>query len=288
MAGLLSGLSALGLGDLENADIFAEPEKKTKENPKTATVKPMLIREQDLIYDKAWECPVCHTKFTSKVTKSGKARLVETEKDLRPVYAGVDVQKYEVVLCPACGYTALMRYFPYATALQCKQIKELICRKVRLHEYKGETYSYEEAHERYQLALANAVVKHARISEKAYICLKTGWLMRGYAESLEMDPDATKEKIAQIRELEEANLKSAYEGFKEAVQTENFPICGMDETTLNYLMAALGLRFKDYDYSSRLVASILVSHVANSRIKDRARELKEELLIELRKKNKDA
>ena len=52
---------------------------------------------------------------------------------------------------------------------------------------KYSTYTYEDALARYQLALVNAIVKQAKNSEKAYICLKAGWLMRGYAEWLLTD-----------------------------------------------------------------------------------------------------
>ncbi len=283
MAGLLSGLADLGLGDLENVDIYEELEKEEKKPHKVEVHKEIEIQEKDLIYDKSWECPVCDKKFTSKVTKTGKARLLGMDRDLRPVHEGVDVQKYDVVLCPRCGYAALGRYFPHMTSVQGKMIREQISQKVHLHEYKDETYSYIEAIERYKLALVNAVVKRAKNSEKAYICLKMGWLLRGYAEELQMNPETSKEELEEVRALEESNLQNAYKGFMEAAQTEPMPLCGMDEPTFDYLMAALGVRFKDYEKASRLVAKIITSPSANTRTKDKARELKEELLTELRK-----
>ena len=283
MAGLLNGLADLGLDNLENVDIYAEPEKEKKAAEKAADSKQNELAERDLIYDKSWECPVCDNKFTSKVTKTGKARLLGMDKDLRPIHEGVDVQKYDVVLCPKCGYAALSRYFLGMTSVQAKMIREQISSKVHLHEYKDETYSYPEAVERYKLALANAVVKRAKNSEKAYICLKMGWLLRGYAESLEESSDSTVEQLEEIYAMEESHIRNAYKGFAEAIQTEHFPICGMDENTMDYLMAALGVRFKEYENASRLVAKLITSPNANVRTKDKARELKEELLAELRK-----
>ncbi len=278
MAGLLSGLADFGLGNLENVNIYEEPEKKEQQAEKAPEVQ-----EKDLIYDKSWQCPVCDHKFTSKSTKAGKIRMLGMDKDLRPIHEGVDVQKYDVVLCPKCGYTALARYFPHMTSVQAKLIKEQISEKVQLHDYPNETYSYLEAIERFKLALVNAVVKRAKNSEKAYICLKTAWLLRGYAESLEKDENSTVEQLEEIYALEETHMMNAYKGFNEAVQTESFPMCGMDEVTLDYLMAALGLRFKEYEKASRLVAKIITSPTANARTKDKARDLKEELLAELRK-----
>lgn len=287
MAGLLSGLADLGLRDLENVDIYEEPEREEKKQVKAVEEKkPIRICEKDLIYEKSWECPVCDKKFTSKTPRTGKSRVLGMDKDLRPLQEGIDIQKYDVVLCPKCGYAALTRYFPYMTSMQSKMVREQISQKVHLHEYNDEIYSYPQAIERYKLALAAAVVKRVRTSEKAYLCLKLGWVFRGYAESLEAD-SATDEApglVDEVRNLEEEHLLSAYNGFKEAQLTESFPICGMDETTFDYLMAALGLRFKEYENASKLVAKIITSPSANSRTKDKARELKEELLIELRKK----
>lgn len=282
MAGLLSGLADLGLGNLENIDIYEEPEKPEVKK-KVTEEKVVELQEKDFIYDKSWECPVCDNKFTSKTVKTGRVRMLGMEKDLRPLHEGIDVQKYDVVLCPHCGYAALTRYFPHMTSVQAKLIKEQISQKVHLHEYKDETYSYLEAVERYKLALANAVVKHGKNSEKAYICLKMGWLLRGYAEALETDENATEEELTEVRAQEENDILNAYKGFTDALQTESIPMCGMDETTIDYLMAALGVRFKEYERASRLVAKIITSPSANARTKDKARELKEELLTELRK-----
>jgi len=281
--GLLSGLADLGLGNLENVDIYEEPEKKEIKARKAVEEKEIEIQEKDLIYDKSFECPVCDHKFTSKITKTGKARLLGMDKDLRPLHEGIDTQKYDVVLCPKCGYAALVRYFSNMTSVQAKMIREQISKKVHLHEYADETYSYPEAIERYKLALANAVVKRAKNSEKAYICLKMGWLFRGYAESLEADENSTVEQLEEVYAQEENDVRNAYKGFTEALQTERLPMCGMDETTIDYLMAALGVRFKEYEKASRLVAKIITSPSANTRTKDKARELKEELLLELRK-----
>lgn len=283
MAGLLSGLADLGLGNLENVDIYETLEKKEGKAKKDAEEKVVEVLEKDLIYDKSWECPVCSHKFTSKTVKTGRVRLLGMDKDLRPMHEGVDVQKYDVVLCPKCGYAALTRYFPHMTSVQAKLIREQISQKVHLHEYKDETYSYLEAIERYKLALANAVVKHAKNSEKAYICLKMGWLLRGYGESLKADEKSTAEELEEVYAQEENDILNAYKGFSEALQSESIPMCGMDETTIDYLMAALSVRFKEYEKASRLVAKIITSPSANARTKDKARDLKEELLAELRK-----
>ena len=72
-------------------------------------------------------------------------------------------------------------------------------------------------------------------------------------------------------------MTNALNGFVMARQTEEFPIAGMDSTTLDYLMAALAVETGQKDIASRMISEILTSRVANSRIKDKARTLKEML-----------
>ncbi len=283
--GILSGLKRLGLGSLENEDIYEadkENSKQRSKNDTAGTPKPKP-EEKDLIYEKSYVCPVCGSGFTSKVMKSSKARLVSTDQDLRPRYDVIDAVKYDVVLCTTCGYGALGSSFTHISPGQIKLVKEKICSKVRMGNYHNEVYSYEEALERYQLALANALVKRSKASEKAFICLKTGWLLRGYAEYLK-ESDSPKESVEEMETQENEYLQNAYKGFLEARQTENFPMCGMDELTIDYLLAALAMRFRQFDVAARLISTILTSSSASIRVKDKARDMKEQILRELKKR----
>lgn len=279
---ILSGLKGLGLGGLEDMEIFEE--EKEKETAKAAPVIPQ-IQEKDFIFDKSNVCPVCDSHFTAKMMKSSKAKLIGTDQDLRARYEGVDPIKYDVLLCPCCGYAALSRYFTGITSAQAKLIREKISTSVHISAYNDETYSYEQALERYKLALINAVVKKARASEKAYICLKSAWLIRGYCEELREQGDADKKvTIDLLAKQEEEYIENAYKGFAEARQSEGFPMCGMDEVTIDYLVAALAAHLKKYDVAGRLVASLLTNSQASARIKEKARTLKEQILEEMKKK----
>lgn len=279
--GILSGLKGLGLGNLENMDIFEEEEAKEAQKA-TAAAAPK-IQEKDLILDKTFRCPVCDNAFTSKVMKTGRAKLIASEMDLRPKYEGIDAVKYDVQLCPHCGYAALSRFFPNITAVQAKLIKEKISASVKVPQHNDEIYSYEEAMERYKLALVCAIVKRGKTSERAYICLKNAWLIRGYKEYLQ-ENNKNLEAIAGLEKQEMEYLENAFKGFVEARQSEPFPLCGMDETTVDYLLAVLATKFKKYDVATKLVSDLLTSPSVNNRVKEKARELKEQILEELRKK----
>ena len=188
-------------------------------------------------------------------------------------------------MCPVCGYAALMRYFTGITSSQAKLVREKISQTVRIPPSQGETYTYEEAIQRYKLALVGSVVKRAKPSEKAYICLKYAWLTRGYLESLkEQEAKADEKRVAEWETQENELLANAYKGFTEARQTEMFPLCGMNEVTVDYLLAVLAARFQDYDMSVRLLSSIITSRTANSRIKDKARDMKDQVMLDMKKK----
>lgn len=281
MAGLLSGLSEIGLGGLENMEVYEQPEDKEAE--KQAEEKPE-VKEETFLFDKSYECPVCYQGFKAKTVRSGKLRSLGTDRDLRPLYDQMEPLKYDVVICPHCGYAALTRFFGGLTAGQIKAIKENISANFHPVKEEKETYTYEEALYRYKLCLANTIVKHGKVSEKAYICLKAGWLLRSMGENLDPAVENYNKKMQEIKEQEKDFLKNALDGLITARQTESYPICGMDEVTLEYLIAVLAMEFEKYDISSRLIYNILNTPTVNNRIKDKAREVKDELLQQMGKK----
>ena len=77
--------------------------------------------------------------------------------------------------------------------------------------------------------------------------------------------------------MEKDNLRKAYDYFVKAVQTEEFPMCGMDESTVDYILAVLAMEFGDYFDASKLLSKLITSYSAGNRLKDRARDAKEEL-----------
>ncbi len=275
MAGIFSGLEKFGLGNI-GGNLYEDTKKKEaevkKEPPKP---KLTLVNEEDCLFDKKYTCPICDSEFTVKTVRTGKVRMRNVDIDLRPDYDELDLNKYDVIACPKCGYAALGRYYGNLTKFQMEDIKTNICMNYTGKEYKEDFYNYEHAKENYQLALANAMVKKAKNSEKAYICLKSAWIIRGETQRLDPSEDGYEEKKAANDLREKEYLNNALDGFALARQSEQFPIAGMDTTTLDYLMAALAVETDRNDLAKRMIGEILVSRVANSRIKEKARKLKE-------------
>ncbi|MDE7045366.1 MAG: DUF2225 domain-containing protein, partial [Acetatifactor sp.] len=110
------------------------------------------------------------------------------------------------------------------------------------------------------------------------------WLMRGYREFVTDTEQGTPELVAELKAKEEEYIQNAYNGFAEARQNEGFPMCGMDEITMDYLLGVLAAHLEKYDVASRMVASILTSTAANARMKDKARDLKEQIMAKMKNK----
>lgn len=277
--GLFSGLESLGLGKMKEEEVFKKEEPKVSEDGTAVTVPKK--QEIDVLFDKTFKCPVCDNEFSAKMIRAGKNKLVKQELDLRVIYDMADAVKYEPVVCTKCGFAALNRFFKPIPLAQASLVKEKISSKFKgIPPVEGE-YSYDDAILRYKLALASTVVKCGKTSEKAYVCLKMGWAFRGKAENLPENEPNREEVLKQIKSGELECLQNAYEGFTAAYSQEDFPMCGMDETTVTYLSAALALEIGKLDEAGRLSSMVVTSKVANERIKDKAREIKD--LVKKRK-----
>jgi uncharacterized protein len=271
LANLFSGLEAFGLGNLSNMDVY---EEKEKEEAKKAEVKPSFVEEEN-IFDKTFNCPVCDQEFKSKMVKTGKVKLQSLDMDLRPRYQLMDPLKYDAIVCPHCGFAALNRFFNYVSSAQAGLIKKNISASFKGLKESGDILSYDDAIARHKLALVNAIVKKSKISERAYTCLKTAWLIRGKAETLPKDTPNYNGVMESLQKEELDFISKAYDGFIEAFSKEMFPMCGMDENTTTLLVAELARRTGKFDESSRWISKILIAKDANDRIKDKAREIKD-------------
>ena len=277
---VFDGLSKFGLNNITGSGLYETEKKETTVKKEEVKVE-KEIKEEDFLFDKTYTCPICDEHFKVPTLRANRARLVGQDMDLRPRYENIDPLKYDIVLCPKCGYAALPRFFDTITPPQKKLIKDNICKNFVPIASKS-VYTYDDAFMRYQLALGNAVVKKGKAGEKAYLCLKMAWLLRGKMENLDPASADYDEQIASIKGDEKELLSSALEGLVTARQTEMFPMCGMDEHTVDYIIAVTAIKFEEYELASRMISSIIVSPSANSRMKDRCRDLKEQLL-ELRK-----
>ena len=274
MANIFAGLESLGFKNVEKVDVFEDEAAKEKKAADAQHETKAEVLEEDLVFDKSYTCPVCDHEFKSKMVRTGKVRLAGADSDLRPKYLVVDSLKYDAILCPQCGYAALNRYFNFVMSNQAKNIREKISANFTYPAETDSIYTYDDAIMRHKMALLNTVVKNGKNSEKAYTCLKMAWLCRGKREMI-LEGEHTDEEVQALLEEEKELLNNAFEGFEAAFGKEDFPMCGMDEYTMMYLLAELARRTDKPDEAKRYVSKVLVARGANKRIKEKAYELKE-------------
>ncbi|MBP7059624.1 MAG: DUF2225 domain-containing protein [Lachnospiraceae bacterium] len=285
---LFSGLEKFGFSGNKELDITSD-EKTAKKKEKKGTVEAKTLEEKDFLLDHKCTCPICDKTFNTKQIKTGKIKRKEPDEDLRPNFDGVDTVKYDATVCPYCGYAALNKEFEHLSPTQRRLIREEVTSKYKPGEVKNEeTYSYDVAIDRLRLALICDMAKRAKLSDKAYICLKIAWLLRGQMKELPRETDEDKAVLKQKKAEYDAFYKQAYEGFIQAISTEIPPFCGMQTSTLEFMLANMAIYFKKYDVASKLVANLLGSPSTPSRVKDKSRDLKDKILGALKEQKTKA
>ncbi len=284
---LLSGLERFGFTPKEELNILKEEpiQGSRKEAAQENAVVANEPKETDYLMNKMVKCPICDQTFQVLAVKNAKVKRLEPDFDLRPNFQYIDTLKYDVCVCPHCGYGAMNRFFEHVSTTQRKLIREEVCSRFRPeNEQKRETYTYEYAIERYKLSLLSTMAKRGKLSEKAYTCLKIAWLRRAELENLPKDnTPANQQRIADCKNEFQGFYLQAYEGFIKALSTELPPFCGMGAQTIEYMIANMSMYYKKYDVASKLVAKLLTSPSTSKKMKDKCLDLKSELLAEARK-----
>lgn len=287
---LLSGLEKLGLDVSGMDNIFGDAQKADSSKASDEPVVKSGPKEEEFLLNKGIRCPMCDNTFYTRNIKSARVRRLGADPDLRPHYEAVDPTKYDVDSCPYCGYTAVSKFFPgeNLTSVTRKLLQEGVCDKLKKNLATAPeppaTYTYDEAIDRYKLALYNAMVKNAKNYEKAYICLKISWLLRGKVEELNAS-GADENAISEAKAEENKFYVQAYDGFVKAVSSEDTSKL-MDSTTLEYMMAQMAFKLGNLQDASRMVSRILTSQVANSSVKNKALDLKQEIIDTIKKSAK--
>ncbi len=276
---LFSDLESMGIGGVDLDKVFKD---ELKPNPAAVaneeTKKDNEIKEEDVLFDKSYQCPICDKKFKVKAVRTGKLKLIDQDEEMRPIYENhIDPLKYDAITCPHCGYSALTRYLKPVTTAQLRLIKSEYCANFKGIALEEPCMSYPGAILRHKLSLVCALKRNAKNSEKAYIFLKMAWLIRGEIESLPDDDSMRSELLKEEMEC----IEKAYEGFMAAFSKESFPMCGMDEVSLRYTMAVLAHKLGKMEDSVRMLSTVMTSKAASQRIKNKALDLRDQIKQEV-------
>lgn len=278
--GILSGLEKLGFKSMDKVDLFEEEKKETKKAESKAKEEKKELSEADLLYDKSMSCPICQKGFKIKAVVASKAKRELPDIDMRPRYVGIDPLKYDAIVCHKCGFAALSMYFKESliTDNQIILIRENITANYTPQdEGEMDVYSYDTAIDNHKLALFNAVVKKGRASEKAYICLKLGWLYRGKRETYPTDAADYDTVIEECKSQELEYLAEAKKGLIYSLAHESGKICGMEPIVVEYLCAALEYDLGNNEECLRMASRLITNPAASTQLKDKCRELKEKI-----------
>jgi hypothetical protein len=179
-----------------------------------------------MIYEKKVKCPVCNKEFMTTKVKTSKLKLVKRDEDFLNYYKGEEHPlKYEVFLCPFCGYAAMEKRFDKIKPSGKSIILRNVTPKWHKRDLKPER-SFEDAVNIYKLALyCGEIIKKSKV-ELGNICLRIGWLYR----------------IQGIDNEEKRFLRYGRDLFEESYYKENLRENGYDEVTLSYLIGELSRR----------------------------------------------
>lgn len=280
--GLFSGLELFGFKN-ENMKVYEAEEVTAKQEADVKKETRVVIKEEECLFPKSYECPVCYEKFKSLAVRAGKLRSIGQDDDLRPLYRGVDPIKYDAIVCPHCGYAALSRYFDRMMPHQGKILRAEVKSKFKGMEISDTMYSYDEALLRYKMVLMCDVVGGVKVSRRAYTCLKLGWVIRGKIES--EGPNLSPEELDKLHAEELECIQNAYDGYEKALSNEPFPMSGMDEQTVLCLMAELAFKLEKYRESLMMISRIVGKKDVAPRIKDKALLLKEKIRAQVNGEN---
>ncbi|NLY43176.1 MAG: DUF2225 domain-containing protein [Clostridiaceae bacterium] len=237
------------LEDLKNQEHYMEDE-----NEKTIYDEK---RKVEALFDRKLVCPVCDSNITVRSVKSSSIRILSRDSDFMIHYKEPNPMFYDVWVCPQCGYAAISAQFNNINDKQIKLIREKICSKWHPRTYPP-VYDIDIAIERYKLALLSSIVKDGKISERALLCLKLAWLNR----------------IKKDEKNEKKFMSQALKGFIKSYESEIFPIAGLDEPSLTYLIGELYRRLDDNTNALIWFGRVLSNTSAKNSIKDLAREQK--------------
>ena len=279
---LLSGLEKFGIKSDGQLDITDDGIEKKDNGQMQSAVKKSIddLEEKDLVLQKSVQCPICDHKFKVLQVKSAKAKRIGADSDTRPHYQNIDPLKYEVIVCPHCGYAAMNKYFVHVSATQMRWIKDAVTKNFTpLSDDVPEIYTADEAVDRYKLALVSAMAKHARLSEKSLICLRIAWIRRDQVKEMANANAVEVGKKKQITEEYEGFYRQAYDGYTKAYSTET----GLNGTAIEFLLANMAIHFKEYNTAAKLISNLLGNPNTNPRVKDRCLDLKDIIVASQKK-----
>lgn len=182
------------------------------------------------LYQVEMNCPICKVTFKTSKVKMSRCIVKSRDADFCVYYKEENPIFYHPVVCPQCGYSAMIEDFLDANQSEADKIFTLVSRKWKQRDLGGKR-SIEDALEAYKLVLyCDQLKDKVSALSTASICMRLAWLNR------------YRENVKEERHF----VAHALEQYKKAYQKEKLK-GHMDEMTLVYLIGELNRRLENYD-----------------------------------------
>lgn len=84
--GLFSDVEKMGLGGVDMDNVFKEePKPDAKKHGAASELTKDELKEEDVLFDKSFQCPVCDNHFKTKAVRAGKLKMIDQDDELRPI-----------------------------------------------------------------------------------------------------------------------------------------------------------------------------------------------------------
>lgn len=193
------------------------------------------------------KCPICGE--TTRVVKVKSKLLAErTDEDFCVHYKDFNPYFYKIWFCEHCGFAADEKTFLGSIPLTHKRkIQEFLnSRKLGLKFV--EERQVPDAVASFKLAIFYAELTGQSLAKRAGLYLELGWIYRASEE----------------KEREDEMLERAISLYDRSLMTERYPINGLSDNTVIYLIGAIYYRLHDFEKSTQYLSRI----IGDQRIRD--------------------
>lgn len=193
------------------------------------------------------KCPICGE--TTRVVKVKSKLLAErTDEDFCVHYKEFNPYFYKIWFCEHCGFAADEKTFLGSIPLMHKRkIQEFLnSRKLGLKFV--EERQVPDAVASFKLAIFYAELTGQSLAKRAGLYLELGWIYRASEE----------------KEREDEMLERAISLYDRSLMTERYPINGLSDNTVIYLIGAIYYRLHDFEKSTQYLSRI----IGDQRIRD--------------------
>ena len=193
------------------------------------------------------KCPICGE--TTRVVKVKSKLLAErTDEDFCVHYKDFNPYFYKIWFCEHCGFATDEKTFLGSIPLTHKRkIQEFLnSRKLGLKFV--EERQVPDAVASFKLAIFYAELTGQSLAKRAGLYLELGWIYRASEE----------------KERESEMLERAISLYDRSLMTERYPINGLSDNTVIYLIGAIYYRLHDFEKSTQYLSRI----IGDQRIRD--------------------